>query len=627
MKEKRTLSLLLSLALAACLAAPALAADGARAPEPWYAEAQSYVTEKGIMTGTPNGFEPDKTVTRSEVYQALWGLDGRGVVNYAMDYADVPGDAWYAEAARWATSEGLTNGVGGGLFAGMRDVTRAELACAFARYARREGWDVGEERTAPAASAPDWEQVPDWAREDVAFCYGLGLMTGDQDGALLPTAAATRAELATLLMRLDRAVPDYGHADVTIPVAGTDGIPAHEVPGTLTYPGATEGKKYPAVVMLHGTGSNRDEAGEGYAMAAPVMAQADIVTLRIDFMGSGGSAASYTDYCYTSADLDAKAAADYLAGLAYVDPDKIAVMGWSQGGTNALLAAAAYPETFRAVITWSGALDLTGMFEDFDAAHAAAQADGKYEMTFDWRDPLPVGERWFREVRETDVLAETAKIAAPVLAVNGDKDDVVPMDSAEKIAQAAQDGRTYTVEGADHTYDVFSGDRSALSEAVDVGIGFLQEQFNGAVTGTVDAVSKYGKIGTDISAHVFAGAGYEVGDILKIAVGGQVIEAPFGTGYSDVDTGEVIILTDTAANTIAAAINMGDFAKTYAAAPGDQIAFSMGEKAGYLEEHEIRNIDELRTDYASDEVFANFRAVTVGDIAEQVSDLKTAVSE
>lgn len=272
---------------------------------------------------------------------------------------------------------------------------------------------------------------------------------------------------------------------VAIGVEGQDGIPAHTIPGTLCAPKDTEGKKLPAVVMLHGTGSSRDEAGGGYALAAPRMAQAGIVTLRIDFMGSGGSTAGYMDYNYSSAGIDAKAAAGYLAALDYVDPDKIAVLGWSQGGTNALLAAADHPDTFHAVITWSGAPllgDGTGLFGDktFAQAWEIARRDGYYEMTFDWREPLQVGARWFAEVRDTDVLARTAGIQAPVLAINGDLDTVVAPENAEKIAGAARNGRALYIPGADHTYNIFTEGGAGfptLLKAVDAGIAFLQEVF------------------------------------------------------------------------------------------------------------------------------------------------------
>ena len=47
-------------------------------------------------------------------------------------------------------------------------------------------------------------------------------------------------------------------------------------------------------------------------------------------------------------------------------------------------------------------------------------------MTFDWREPLELGERWFQEVAETNILKVTADIKAPILAINGKDDTTVP---------------------------------------------------------------------------------------------------------------------------------------------------------------------------------------------------------
>ena len=236
------------------------------------------------------------------------------------------------------------------------------------------------------------------------------------------------------------------------------------------------------MVKLHGTGSNRDEAGMGYAMAAPRMAADGIATLRIDFMGNGDSTASYTDYNYTSAIIDAKAAADYLAGLETVDADNLGVMGWSQGGTDALLAAEAHPDTFKAVVTWAGALELNGdsLFAgtSFAEAQAEAQADGSYTMTFDWREPLELGARWFQEVADTDMLEIVANIEAPILAINGASDTTVTPDNAEKIVEASTNeaSEVLLIENCDHTYNVFSGDFTALYETVDATTAFFQAQ-------------------------------------------------------------------------------------------------------------------------------------------------------
>ena len=92
-------------------------------------------------------------------------------------------------------------------------------------------------------------------------------MTGDQKGNLNPNGQLTRAEFAQVLKNFSVLKPTYVETVVSIPVAAQDGIPAHEIPATLTLPvSASKDAKVPGVVMLHGTGSNRDEAGMGYAL-------------------------------------------------------------------------------------------------------------------------------------------------------------------------------------------------------------------------------------------------------------------------------------------------------------------------------------------------------------------------
>ena len=172
----------------------------------------------------------------------------------------------------------------------------------------------------------------------------------------------------------------------------------------------------------------------------------------------------------------------YLAGLETVDGGNLGVMGWSQGGTDALLAAEAHPDTFQAVVTWSGALELNGasLFAgtSFEDAYAQAKKEGFYTMTFDWREPLELGERWFQEVAETNILKVTADIKAPILAINGKDDTTVTPDNAEKIVKAAAnaDSQLLLVDNCDHTYNVFSGDFTALYQTVDATAAFFQAQ-------------------------------------------------------------------------------------------------------------------------------------------------------
>ena len=478
MNLRKLATILLAGVMTFCLAIPGLADEEA----PWYAEAQEYVTEKGVMVGTDNGFEPMGLTTRAQVFRTLYNLEGQPAVSEAASFTDVEGK-WYADTAAWAEQAGLAKGDGDGTFAGDRNIRRSELATILYRYAKDvKKMDVSVGEDTNILSYDDAFELPEWCIEAFQWACGAGVING-KGTALAPDDSATRAELATMLMRFDKlsaepaeAEPAYEITEIEVPE--TDGIPAHTIPAIVTLP---EGEgPFPAVVMLHGTGSNKNEAGGGYDLAAPAMAEAGIATIRIDFMGNGDSEASYADYNYTSANLDAKAAADYMAKLDAVDANKLAVMGWSQGGTNALLAAAAFPGTFKAVVTWAGALDLSTMFDNFDAAYETAKTSGSYEMTFDWRDSLPVGERWFKEVSETDVLEAIKGLNAPVLSIHGDQDDTVPMSDSEDVQKTLGTENLCVIEGADHTYNIFAEeDGATMMKAIRASITFLQEKLNG----------------------------------------------------------------------------------------------------------------------------------------------------
>jgi len=253
----------------------------------------------------------------------------------------------------------------------------------------------------------------------------------------------------------------------------------HDIPATVCLP-AGEGK-FPAVVMLHGTASNREEAGNGYKMAAPVLAEKyGIATVRIDFMGNGDSTADYMGYTFDSAVSDAVAAANYMKEQPAVDAEKIGVMGWSQGGTDALLACAWHPEVFKSVVTWAGApsMVLDGFFTEEN--YEEAKKNGYFTMNFDWRTPLNVSLEWCEDVMTTDVLAEFAAYTGPVLAVHGTADVTVDPEWSNKIvaANANSASKTCFIEGMDHTFNVFTeidAGYPSLNNAVDATGAFFAE--------------------------------------------------------------------------------------------------------------------------------------------------------
>ncbi len=267
---------------------------------------------------------------------------------------------------------------------------------------------------------------------------------------------------------------EAGYEETVISIDGGE----YEIPATVCMP-AGDGP-FPAVVMLHGTGSNREEAGNGYLYAAPVLAEKyGIATIRIDFPGNGDSKADYMLYTFDSAVADAVAAANYMASLEKINPDAIGVMGWSQGGTDALLAAGRHPEIFKSIVTWAGAPDmmLDGFFSEAD--YEEAKKNGFFVMEFDWRDNLNVSLQWCDDVANTDVLAVFKDgYTGPVLAIAGEEDTTVDPEWSNKIAAASSNEKsgTYFIKGMDHTFNVFTEeDLHSLYDAVDATGAFFAD--------------------------------------------------------------------------------------------------------------------------------------------------------
>ena len=168
----------------------------------WYAKAVAYVTEKGMMEGDSGKFMPLDKLTRSQMAQVLFNLEGKKSVNYALTFGDMNGTEWYAEAVRWAASEQIVNGYDNGNFGPNDPITREQLVTVLYRYAQYKGLDTAttEENLTSFADAA---QVSGYAVSAMNWAVGAGVINGTDSG-LAPKATATRAEVAQILMNFDQ---------------------------------------------------------------------------------------------------------------------------------------------------------------------------------------------------------------------------------------------------------------------------------------------------------------------------------------------------------------------------------------------------------------------------------------
>ncbi len=167
----------------------------------WYYDAVAYVYDKGMMTGvTDTTFEPDATTTRGMIVTMLYRLEGEPAVDNAAAFADVAAGAWYEKAVAWASQNGIVNGYGDDLFGPNDAITREQMAAILFRYAQYKGLEaVTLEENLGAFE--DAGQISEYAVQAFNWVVGQGLMTGVTDTTLEPASSATRAQVATILMR------------------------------------------------------------------------------------------------------------------------------------------------------------------------------------------------------------------------------------------------------------------------------------------------------------------------------------------------------------------------------------------------------------------------------------------
>ena len=169
----------------------------------WYADAVEYVRDNGLMSGTSDtAFNPEGTMTRAMLAQALYRAAGSPAVSGSDSFTDTQEGAWYADAVLWASQQGVVSGYGDGLFGAGDPVTREQIAVILWRDAGSPSAEVGQDFTDESAISTYAGQAVDWARAN-------GIVSGADGNRFLPQNNATRAQIAVMLRNyLTMAAPE-----------------------------------------------------------------------------------------------------------------------------------------------------------------------------------------------------------------------------------------------------------------------------------------------------------------------------------------------------------------------------------------------------------------------------------
>lgn len=185
-------------------------------PTDWAHEGLDYCIYHGYIAGTSaSTVSPNGVCTRAQLVSILYRVQGEPttVKGYELSklrapFNDVPRGQWYTDAIWWAKLMGVVSGTSATTFDPEGEITREQLAVILYNYTKQ--FAPGSlTATGSLAGFPDAASVSSWARTEMAWAVGNGLISGTGSGSvayLTPQGSATRAQVAAILMRFEQAM-------------------------------------------------------------------------------------------------------------------------------------------------------------------------------------------------------------------------------------------------------------------------------------------------------------------------------------------------------------------------------------------------------------------------------------
>ena len=165
----------------------------------YYGAAVAWAVEQGVTNGvSQTQFAPHQAISRQELVTMLYRYAGSPEMTGETSFSDVREGRYFYQAVIWAEKNQIANGYPDGTFQPNQNITREQMVTFLARYAQLQDVDTA---SSAELDFTDAGSVSDYAQEAMAWAVETGLVQGMGNGKLDPKGPATRAQMATVLMR------------------------------------------------------------------------------------------------------------------------------------------------------------------------------------------------------------------------------------------------------------------------------------------------------------------------------------------------------------------------------------------------------------------------------------------
>ncbi len=177
--------------------------------ESWYKEYVDYSVKYGIFNGTAaRKFSPETNITRAQFVQVLANLSNVDTknVDVTTNFSDVKSGKWYTPAIKWASDNGIVNGMGNGTFEPEKDITREQMCIMLVNYADFN--NITLKNVNSKKKFADDSKIHDWAEDEVYKCQMAGIVEGRDNNVFDPLGTGKRSEATAIFTRFHKEYKD-----------------------------------------------------------------------------------------------------------------------------------------------------------------------------------------------------------------------------------------------------------------------------------------------------------------------------------------------------------------------------------------------------------------------------------